>query len=67
MPVSEEPLHGIQLWVNLRAEQKLVEPQYQEFKSQEVPKPSQSGVTVAVISGEAGSEVHRLTTDKLLK
>ncbi|XP_061091094.1 pirin isoform X2 [Conger conger] len=53
MPVSEEPLHGIQLWVNLRAAEKLVEPQYQELKSWEIPKPSRSGVTVAVISGEA--------------
>ncbi|XP_035265161.1 pirin isoform X2 [Anguilla anguilla] len=53
MPVSDEPMHGIQLWVNLRASEKLVEPQYQELKSQEVPKPSRSGVTVAVISGEA--------------
>ncbi|XP_036401616.1 pirin isoform X1 [Megalops cyprinoides] len=53
MPMSEEPVHGIQLWVNLRRTEKMVEPQYQELKSSEVPKPSCEGVTVAVISGEA--------------
>ncbi|XP_048855128.1 pirin isoform X1 [Brienomyrus brachyistius] len=52
MPVSDEPIHGLQLWVNLRAADKMVEPQYQEIKSSDVPKPSQGGVTVAVISGE---------------
>uniref|UniRef100_A0A8C6DN83 Pirin n=1 Tax=Moschus moschiferus TaxID=68415 RepID=A0A8C6DN83_MOSMO len=53
MPCSEEPVHGLQLWVNLRSSQKMVKPQYQELKSDEIPKPSQDGVTVAVISGEA--------------
>ncbi|KAL4656894.1 pirin [Arapaima gigas] len=53
MPVSDEPMHGLQLWVNLRAADKMVEPQYQELKNADVPKPSQDGVMVAVISGEA--------------
>uniref|UniRef100_A0A3Q2P8V8 Pirin n=1 Tax=Fundulus heteroclitus TaxID=8078 RepID=A0A3Q2P8V8_FUNHE len=53
MPVSEEPVVGLQLWVNLRKEEKMIEPAYQELKSSEIPKPSQGGVTVAVISGEA--------------
>ncbi|XP_020768288.1 pirin isoform X3 [Odocoileus virginianus] len=53
MPCSEEPVHGLQLWVNLRSSQKMVKPRYQELKSDEIPKPSQDGVTVAVISGEA--------------
>lgn len=53
MPCSEEPVHGLQLWVNLRRSEKMVEPQYQELKSEEIPKPSKDGVTVAVISGEA--------------
>uniref|UniRef100_A0A8D2KU69 Pirin n=1 Tax=Varanus komodoensis TaxID=61221 RepID=A0A8D2KU69_VARKO len=57
MPCSQEPAHGLQLWVNLRSSEKMVEPQYQELKSAEIPKPSQNGVTVSVISGE--SLVHR--------
>ena len=60
MPCSEEPVHGLQLWVNLRSPQKMVEPRYQELKSNEIPKPSKEGVTVAVISGEAlGVKVSR--------
>ncbi|XP_017295405.1 pirin isoform X1 [Kryptolebias marmoratus] len=53
MPVSEEPVVGLQLWVNLRREEKMVEPAYQELKGSEIPKPSRGGVTAAVISGEA--------------
>ncbi|XP_037104468.1 pirin [Syngnathus acus] len=53
MPMSEEPLVGLQLWVNLSRQNKMVEPAYQELRSSEIPKPSQGGVTVAVISGEA--------------
>ncbi|XP_060767252.1 pirin isoform X2 [Neoarius graeffei] len=53
MPVSDEPMRGLQLWVNLRKADKMVEPQYQELKSRQVPKPSKDGVTVAVISGES--------------
>ncbi|XP_061669849.1 pirin isoform X2 [Syngnathoides biaculeatus] len=53
MPVSEEPLVGLQLWVNLSRQNKMVEPAYQELRTSEIPKPSQGGVTVAVISGEA--------------
>ncbi|KAK5874188.1 hypothetical protein PBY51_019160 [Eleginops maclovinus] len=53
MPVSEEPVVGLQLWVNLPSREKMVEPAYQELKASRIPKPSQGGVTVAVISGEA--------------
>lgn len=53
MPVSEEPIQGLQLWVNLCKADKMVEPQYQELKSKQIPKPSKDGVTVSVISGEA--------------
>ncbi|KAF4093275.1 hypothetical protein AMELA_G00000250 [Ameiurus melas] len=53
MPLSDEPMRGLQLWVNLRKADKMVEPQYQELKNSQVPKPSKDGVTVAVISGEA--------------
>lgn len=53
MPVSEEPVVGLQLWVNLPRRDKMVEPAYQELKRSEIPKPSQGGVTVSVISGEA--------------
>lgn len=53
MPISEEPVVGLQLWVNLPRRDKLSEPSYQELKGSEIPKCSQGGVTVDVISGEA--------------
>ncbi|XP_078002222.1 pirin isoform X2 [Phascolarctos cinereus] len=53
MPCSEETAHGLQLWVNLRSSEKMVEPHYQGLKSKEIPKPSKNGVTISVISGEA--------------
>ncbi|CAM5075631.1 unnamed protein product [Natator depressus] len=53
MLCSEEPAHALQLWVNLRSSEKMVEPQYQELKNKDFPKPSKNGVTVSVISGEA--------------
>uniref|UniRef100_A0A674PLI6 Pirin n=1 Tax=Takifugu rubripes TaxID=31033 RepID=A0A674PLI6_TAKRU len=53
MPMSEEPVVGLQLWVNLPSRDKLSEPSYQELKGSEIPKCSQGGVAVAVISGEA--------------
>ncbi|XP_041936133.1 pirin [Alosa sapidissima] len=53
MPISEEPIHGLQLWVNLKRDHKMVEPQYQELKACDILRPSRDGVTVAVISGEA--------------
>ncbi|XP_055363418.1 pirin isoform X2 [Betta splendens] len=53
MPMSDEPVVGLQLWVNLSRQDKMVEPAYQELKGSDIPKPSQGGVKVAVISGEA--------------
>lgn len=53
MPGSDELNHGLQLWINLQRSDKMVQPQYQELKNKDVPKPSKNGVTVAVISGEA--------------
>ncbi|XP_059014384.1 pirin [Mustela lutreola] len=52
-PCAEEQAQGLQLWVNLQSSEKVMEPQSQELKSKEIPKPRQDGVTVAVISGEA--------------
>ncbi|XP_075053083.1 pirin isoform X1 [Mixophyes fleayi] len=53
MPCTEEPAHGLQLWVNLKSSEKMIPPEYQELKSASIPKPSKDGVTVTVISGES--------------
>ena len=49
-------LHGIQLWVNLLRENKMIKPRYQEISSSEIPiakSLSNEGVRVKVIAGES--------------
>jgi redox-sensitive bicupin YhaK (pirin superfamily) len=53
MPVGHEPTRGLQLWVNLAKQYKMVEPQYQELKDQQIPRTSQNGVHVKVIAGRS--------------
>ena len=56
MPEQEAGrMRGFQLWVNLPAKDKMVEPRYQEFAAERIPvvRPG-AGVTVKVIAGEVG-------------
>nr|XP_002131723.4 pirin-like [Ciona intestinalis] len=53
MPYSDDETWMLQLWVNLKRDDKMCEPAYQELLSKDIPKPSKDGVKVAVISGEA--------------
>ncbi|KAF7649124.1 hypothetical protein LDENG_00146460 [Lucifuga dentata] len=62
MPISEEPVVGIQLWINLPRHLKMMEPVTQDLTEEQVPKPSQGGVTVAVLSGEALGEKSKVFT-----
>ncbi|KAJ8796686.1 hypothetical protein J1605_017789 [Eschrichtius robustus] len=59
MPCSEESVHGLQLWVNLRSSQKMVEPWYQEVKSSEIPKPGSE------VSGVINRELHSQAQERL--
>lgn len=54
MPEQEKGLlAGFQLWVNLPAKEKMVEPQYQEFSESEVPiERWENGTEIRVITGE---------------
>ncbi|RLN52104.1 hypothetical protein BBJ29_001620 [Phytophthora kernoviae] len=38
MPKSSEPAHGLQLWINLPKDRKLIEPRYQEIQRESVPR-----------------------------
>ncbi|TPX53264.1 hypothetical protein PhCBS80983_g06321 [Powellomyces hirtus] len=53
MPSSDVPAHGLQLWVNLPAREKMVKPRYQELLDQKVPRAQSpdGGATVKVIAG----------------
>jgi len=53
MPVSEEPCTGLQLWVNLKAKDKMVEPAYQELLDKDIPRAEKDGVQVKVIAGQS--------------
>ncbi len=49
-------MYGFQLWANLPASQKMMDPRYREVKSAEIPVATlEGGVTVRVISGAVGS------------
>ena len=64
MPASEdEPAHGLQLWVNLAAKDKMVEPQYQELVAKDIPHVEKDGVTAIIIAGKAfGTEVRPVSS-----
>lgn len=53
MPVGNNKCHGLQLWINLSAKNKMVEPVYQELFGKDVPSVERDGVKVRVIAGEA--------------
>ena len=53
MPEGDGIGHGLQLWVNLSKQNKMVEPAYQELLDKDIPKTKQSGVSVKVIAGES--------------
>jgi redox-sensitive bicupin YhaK (pirin superfamily) len=48
---SEIDSAGFQLWVNLYSKDKMIEPFYQEIKSNKIPKVSENGVTITILAG----------------
>jgi redox-sensitive bicupin YhaK (pirin superfamily) len=54
MPQQEQGLlAGFQLWVNLPASHKMVEPRYQEFDAESIPREErEQGVLLRVVAGE---------------
>jgi len=53
MPAGEGPSTGLQLWVNLSAKEKMIEPTYQELLAKDIPSVERDGVKVKVIAGES--------------
>jgi redox-sensitive bicupin YhaK (pirin superfamily) len=55
MPQQEDGLMwGFQLWVNLPAKDKMIEPRYQEFSPDAIPELALDGARVRVIAGRFG-------------
>jgi redox-sensitive bicupin YhaK (pirin superfamily) len=70
MPEQQEGrMRGFQLWVNLPAKDKMVEPRYQEFAPQDIPVATPAaGVRVKVIAGTVGTHkgpIEQPATDPL--
>ncbi|GAA0152000.1 transcription cofactor [Lithospermum erythrorhizon] len=53
MPAEEGTNRGLQLWINLSSKDKMIEPGYQEFPKENIPRGEKDGVEVRVIAGEA--------------
>lgn len=45
--------NGLQLWINLSSNDKMIEPNYQELPSENIPSGEKDGVEVRVIAGES--------------
>ncbi|KAI5674733.1 hypothetical protein M9H77_15097 [Catharanthus roseus] len=53
MPAAHGTQTGLQLWINLSAKHKMIEPKYQEITSKDIAEATKDGVSVRVIAGEA--------------
>ena len=53
MAHRKEPVHVLQLWLNLPARNKMVEPSYQDLRGDRVPVLREDGVEVKVFSGRS--------------
>jgi len=51
MPQASEKMFGAQLWLNLPAEDKMVDPQYGDIRSEKVPVVEEDGSTIRIIAG----------------
>lgn len=58
MPSPNSRLHGLQLWLNLPAAEKMTAPRYQEIPSVELPvETNDTGAQIKVIAGQTDSGV----------
>lgn len=55
MAYKKQPVHTLQLWLNLPSHKKMVEPKYQDLRSDLVPIRREPGVEVKVFSGLSGN------------
>lgn len=61
MPAANE-VAGLQLWVNLRASEKIVEAGYQDLLASQIPTATQDGIEVKVIAGSCMDVISPIRT-----
>lgn len=54
-PAPGEMVHSMQLWLNLPAANKMMEPRYQNFRGVSMPTRTEEGAVIRVFSGSSGS------------
>jgi quercetin 2,3-dioxygenase len=54
MAYNKQPVHALQLWLNLPSDKKMVEPKYQDLRGELMPVRHEPGVEVKVFSGKSG-------------
>ena len=52
MPLPSRQLLGLQLWINLPHDRKMVDPEYRDIKADMVPAVEEGGARVAIVAGE---------------
>ena len=52
MPKESPNMLGIQLWINLSSNNKMIEPKYEDINSKNIPKVEEDDGTIRVIAGE---------------
>ena len=53
MPAGDGVQNGLQLWINLSSNDKMMEPRYQELQSKDISRAEKDGVEARIIAGEA--------------
>lgn len=53
MPATKQVNKGLQLWINLKARDKMIDPAYQELLDKDIPRKTEHGVEVKVIAGSS--------------
>jgi quercetin 2,3-dioxygenase len=57
MPKASKELSGFQLWVNLPAKYKMINPRYRGISSDDIPSIEKEGIRIRIICGSIGSIV----------
>lgn len=53
VPGTREPAHGLQMWLNLAAKEKMGPPEYQEIPREQLTRAEANGVRAIVVAGQS--------------